>query len=184
VARNGPPGDFHNEPTRHANYGMGGEAPVEEPQSAAPVPDAPGPLGDDDFVDSLGREAEPTPWYRRPVLLAAWLLLVLVLIGLIVFGIVELLHGNEGTTPTPTTSTTTPTTTESTTTTPPTTTSATTTPSTPPPASTAEPPPQQQQPGQQPTRQQPTHRHHLPELPPVISIPGVPTPITVPPGLR
>jgi len=175
VARNGPRDDFHNQPTQHADYGMGGNPP-----SGGPPPNASAPPGqfEQPLLDSLDQETEPTPWYHRPAMLIGWVLLVLVLLALIAFGIVELIHGDQGTSYTPSTSTTTPTTT----TTPPTTT-ATTTPST---SNAAQPPPQQptrQPTQQQPTQQQPTHRHHLPGLPSVITIPEVPTVITLPPGL-
>lgn len=130
--------------------------------------------------DPFDDEPQPTPWYRRPVLLIAWLVVVLVLIGLIVFGLTELLRGQPATGHTPSTTTSTSTsTTESTT---PTTTATTTEPTT---SDTGQPSPQR--PSQQPTNQstqQPSHRHHLPPLPPVITIPQVPTVITVPPGLR
>jgi len=131
-------------------------------------------------LDPLDQETEPTAWYRKPVLLIGWALFVLILIALIVYGLMELIQGDQGTSRIPTTSTTPPTTT----TTPPTTTATTT----PPTSSAVEPPAQQptrQPTQQQPTQQQPTHRpHHLPPLPPVITIPEVPTTITVPPGLR
>lgn len=164
VARKGPPDDFHEQSTRHADYGMG-DQPTSGDASANP-PEA---------FD----ESEPTPWYRKPPLLIAWLVFVAILIGLIVYGITELLQGEQGTSPTPST-TRTGTTTSATTTT---TTTTTTTPTT---SSAVEPPAQQptQQPTGQPTQQQPTHRHHLPQVPSVITIPGVPTVITVPPGLR
>lgn len=130
-------------------------------------------------VDPFDQEAEPRPWYRKPKMLIAWLVSVLILIGLIVFGIVELIGGDQsaGHVPTSTSSTTT------TTTTAPTTTTTTPTPS----SSAEEQPPAQQPTQQQPTgqqTQQPTHHHHLPQLPSTITIPGVPTVITVPPGLR
>ncbi len=110
-------------------------------------------------------EAEPKPWYRNPVTLTGWALLVMILIALIVYGIIELISDRQGT---GNPSTTTPSTTTSTTTT---TTVA--------PATT----PRVQPPPQQPTHP-PTHRFpHLPPLPSVITIPGVPTTITLPPHL-
>jgi hypothetical protein len=167
VARYGAPDDSTDQPPPHVDEGMGGEPPSEPP----------GP------VDPFDQESGPREWYRNPVVLIGWALLVLILIALIVYGIVELIHGDQGTSRIPSTSTssTTPTTTSATTTTPPSTTS---TPA-PPPTSSAVAPPAQQ-PSQQPTReptQQPTHRHHLPPLPSVITIPEVPTVITLPPGL-
>jgi hypothetical protein len=178
VARNGPPDDFHNQRTQYANYGMGGQPPPGEfPPTVPPetLPDQQEP------VDPFDQETEPTPWYRTPLGLIGWIIAVLILIGLIVFGLTELI-GGQGTSYTPSTSRT-PTTT--TTTTPPAT-STTAGPTTAPPTSSAvEPPAQQptQQPTHQPTQQEPTHRHHLPPLPSVITIPEVPTVITLPPGL-
>ena len=175
VERKGPPDDFHEQATHHADYGMAdpptsGEVPLYPP-------DAPGQA---DAFDDL--ESEPTPWYRKPPLLIAWLVFVVILLGLIAYGITELLKGGQGTSPTPSTSSTSSTTTTTTTTT----TTPTTTTTTPTTSSAVEAPAQQptQQPTRQPTQQAPTHRHHLPELPSVITIPGVPTVITVPPGLR
>jgi hypothetical protein len=134
-----------------------------------------------DFLDSFDEEAEPTPWYRKPLWLIGWALLVIILIALIVYGICELIRGGGGTGNTPATTTVT-TSTTTTTTTPPS--SATTTTAPPPPPQTSSP--AQPEPTQQPTHQpaqQPTHRHHLPQLPSVITIPGIPTPITLPPDL-
>jgi hypothetical protein len=180
VARYGPPDDFHNQPTRHADFGMGEPPPAGEAATAqahGQIP--PEQHAPDESVDPFDQETEPTAWYRRPVVLLAWALFVLILIALIVFGVTQLLGGGQGTSPIPSTSTTPPTSTTTTTTEP----SATTT--TPPTSSAVEPPAQQptQQPTQQPPQQEPSHRHHLPPLPPVITIPGGPT-MTVPPALR
>ena len=170
MARKGPGDDFHNQPTQHADYGKGGQ-----PQPGGPPPDPTDRFQQPESGDYFDQDAEPTPWYRRPVLLIGWIVFVLILIALIIYGIIELIHGDQGTSRTPSTTSTTSTTT---TTTPPTTTTTSTTPPT---SSAVEPLPQQ--PTHRPT-QQPTHRHHLPELPSVITIPGIPTVITVPPGLR
>lgn len=198
VAPNGPRDDFYNQPTRHADYGMSGHPPPGDAPPTAPPLDRNAQTTKRASVDKAGleqpgaeqpppgdpfdQESEPTPWYRKPVLLAAWLVFVLILIGLIIYGLMELLGGNQGGTRIPTTSTT------STTTTPTTTPTTAITTTTPPSSSAVESPPVQQQPTQQPTRQPsqqaPTHRHHLPQLPSVITIPEVPTVITVPPGLR
>ena len=184
MARYGPPEDFHNQPTRHANFGMVEQPPAGEP---APTDQHPGETPPEQFepdesVDPFDQETEPTAWYRKPAVLIGWALLVLILIALIVYGLTELLGGQQGTSHVPSTSTTPPTS-ATTTTTPPTATSTTT----PPTSSAVEPPaqqPTQQQPTQQqPTQQEPSHRHHLPQLPPVITIPGGPT-MTVPPPLR
>lgn len=175
VAPNGPRDDFHNQPTQHDDLGVSEQPPTGEIPPAGP-PEGFGQPGDGDPFD---QEAQPRPWYRKPAMLIAWLVSVVVLIALIVFGIIELIAGQQtvGHVPKTTTSTT-PTTT---TTTPTTTTTTTTTP-----GSSAEQPPAQQ-PTQQPTggqTQQPSHHHRLPQLPSVITIPGVPTVVTVPPGLR
>ncbi len=171
MARNGPRDDFHEQATLHADYG------VADPPTSGQAPlNPPGGFEQPEAFDAL--ETEPTPWYRKPPLLIAWLVFVAILIGLIVYGVTELLHGEQGSNPTPSTSRTSTTTT--TTTTP---TTTTTTPTT---SSAGEAPAQQptQRPTRQPSQQQPTHRHHLPQIPSVITIPGIPTAITVPPGLR
>jgi hypothetical protein len=176
VARNGPPDDFHNLPTRHADFSKIEQPPPGEP---APTDQAPTQARSEQYEpggDPFDQETEPTAWYRKPVVLIGWALLVLILIALIVYGLTELLGGQQGTSRVPSTSTTPPTTT-TTTTEPPTTTT------TEPPTSSAVQPPAQQPTEQQPTQQQPSHRHHLPPLPPVITIPGGPT-MTVPPALR
>ncbi|MGD1172178.1 hypothetical protein ACKUVQ_03895 [Mycobacterium seoulense] len=171
MERTGPPDDFHEQATHHADYGM-----ADQPTSGEPPPYPPEGFEQPEAFDAL--ESEPTPWYRKPPLLIAWLVFVAILIALIAYGITELLHGGGGAGPTPSTSSTSTTTT--TTTTAPTT---TTTPTT---SSSVEAPAQQptQQPTRQPGQQEPSHRHHLPPVPSVITIPGVPTVITVPPGLR
>jgi hypothetical protein len=181
VAPNGPRDDFHNQRTQHAEFGMSENPPT----NRLPTPGPPDESEQPENVDPFDQETEPTPWYRKPALLIAWLACVVILIGLIVFGIIELVHGEPSTgrvpkTTTSTTPTTTTSTTSTTTTIPPTTTTTT-------PSSSTEVAPPAQQPTQQPTQQQtqqPTHHHHLPPLPPVITIPQVPTVITVPPGLR
>lgn len=169
MARYGPPDDFNNQPTQHGDYGV--PAPPTPPEQFEPP----------ESLDPFDEEAEPTPWFRRPVLLGGWALLVVILIGLIVYGIIELIHGDQGTGNIPSSTSAIPSAT-TTTTTPPTT-ATTTTPATGPTTSSAvEQPPQQ--PTHQPTQQPPTHRHHLPPLPSVITIPEVPTVITLPPGLH
>ncbi|GAA4538622.1 hypothetical protein [Mycobacterium paraffinicum] len=171
MARNGPPEDFHEQATRHADYGV-----AEQPTTGEPPANPPAGFEQPEAFDDL--EAGPTPWYRKPPLLIAWLAFVAILIALIVYGITELLQGGQGTSPSPSTSRT-----STTTTTPTTAPTTTTTPTT---SSAVEAPAQQptQQPTRQPSQQEPTHKHHLPQVPSVITIPGVPTAITVPPGLR
>jgi hypothetical protein len=178
VAPYGPPSDFHNQPTRQADYGAGGDPPVDE------APPAPIPPDQSETPEPLEEETEPAAWYRKPVPLILWALLVLVLIGLIVYGLGELIEGGEGTAPAPSTTTTTTTAPSSSTTTTPTTTppASSATPTTAPTSTAIEPPPVQQQPTQEP-KQEPTQKHHphLPPLPPVITIPGGPT-VTLPFG--
>ena len=161
MAGNGPSDDFNNQQTTKAAYGMD-EAQSDAPpdQSETPEPEHKG--------------FQPAPWYRSPPLLIAWLLLVLILIALIVYGIGELMGGNEGTSPVPS-STTTTTTAPTSTTTPTTSTSeppASTTTETTPPTNSEVPPPTQQQPTYQPTNPPTTKHHpHLPTLPPGIRLP-------------
>jgi hypothetical protein len=181
VASTGPRDDFHNQPTQHGEFGASEQPPTGEIPPAGPPPNP--PEGSEQFgdVDPFDQDAEPTPWYRKPKMLIAWLISVVILIALIVFGIIELIHGQQTAPHVP--KTTTPTSTATTSTTTPTTTTTTTSS----PSSSAEQPPAQQPTQQQPTggqTQQPTHHHHVPQLPSVITIPGRPNPITVPPGLR
>lgn len=175
MAPNGPRDEFHNQRTQHAEFGMRENPPTNKLPAQVP-PDG---FEQPENVDPFDQDTEPTPWYRKPPLLIAWLASVVILIGLIVFGITELLRGEPSTTHVPNT------TTSTTSTTTPTSTTPTTTTTTPSGSSPEEPAPQQptQGPTQQQT-QQPSHRHHLPQLPSVITIPGVPNPVTVPPGLR
>ncbi len=182
----GRPDDFNDQPTHYANYGRGGTPPPAAKSAPPPnvdpeptPPPAPEQFEAPEFLDPLDEEAEFTAWYRKPVVLIGWSLFVAILIGLIVYGIIELIHGRKGTSNNPSTSTTIPST-IATTTTPPTTATTTTAP----PTSSAVQAPAHQPTQQQPAQQQPTHRHHLPQLPSVITIPEVPTVITVPPELR
>ena len=161
----GPPDDFDNQPTRHRDVGMG-----DPPLSGEPPPPAPEQFEPPESLDPFDEETEPTEWYRRPVVLIGWGLIVLILIALIVYGIIELI-GDQGTgtapssttTPSTTTSTATPPTTTTTTTTPPSTTTTTTAP----PTSSPVQPPAHQPP------QEPTHRHHWPSWLPT-TIPALP----------
>ncbi|CAM3248636.1 hypothetical protein MYCO108962_09460 [Mycobacterium colombiense] len=180
MASNGPRDDFHNQPTQGGDFGASEQPPTGAVPPAGHPPNP--PEGSEQFsdVDPFDQEAEPTPWYRRPKMLIAWLVSVVILIALIVFGIIELIHGQQTVGHIPKT---TPSSTTTTTTTTPTTTTTTTSS----PSSSAVQPPAQQPTQQQPTggqTQQPSHHHHIPQLPSVITIPGVPNPVTVPPGLR
>lgn len=166
-----PPDDFNNEPTRYRDIGRGNQPPPLDQPGPPPAPDELGPQPPDPF----DAETEPTAWYRRPVVLLGWGLMVLILIGLIIFGIIELV-ADQGETSTPKTTTTTPQPTTSTTsmttatTTPPTTsttaTTATTTTAAPTTSSVVQPPAQQ-------PPQQPTHRHHWPSWLPT-TLPALP----------
>ncbi len=192
MASNGPPDNFHEQQTQYASYGLGGQPPSGGPLPAGQPPAAAGPgqPAPPYSPEPFDQETEPKPWYRRPAGIIAWVVAVLILIGLIAYGITQLIQGGQGTSPSsPSTSTSTTPTTTPTTTTPPS--SETTSSSETPTSSAVEPPAQQptQQPTQLPTRQPtqppPTRRHHLPfGIPSVITIPGIPTPITLPPGLR
>jgi cytoskeletal protein RodZ len=161
VAR--PPEDFNNQPTRYRDVNPGDRAAPGEPPPPAPEQFEP-PL------DPLDEETEPTAWYRRPVVLIGWGLMVLILIALIVYGIIQLVEdqGSGGTPSTTTTPSLTPTTTTTTTTTPPPSSTTTTTTTAPPTSSAAVQPPATHQP-----TQEPTHRHHWPSWLPT-TIPALP----------
>ncbi|MEB4208433.1 hypothetical protein [Mycobacterium sp. 94-17] len=179
MASNGPRDDFHNRPTQHGDFGVREQPPTGEIPSTGPPPHPPQGFAEPGVVDPFDQETEPTPWYRKPAMLIAWLASVVILIALIVYGIIELIHGQQTVSHVPKTTTTT--------TAPTTSTTTSTTPTTTSPSSSAEQPPAQQPTQQEPTggqTQQPSHHHHLPQLPSVITIPGVPSPVTVPPGLR
>jgi hypothetical protein len=187
----GPPDDFNRLPTQQAGSGTG-EYPLGPPPQAPQAPqesqeshesqawrDLPTTFVPFQSDDSDDPETEPTPWYRKPVNLIIWAVAVLILIGLIIYGIVELIGGDQGTGNTPSsTTTTTPTTTAPSTTATSSSPPATTTP---PPTSTPveSPPPQ---PTHQPTQPPSSTHHHLPPLPSVITIPGGPV-VTLPPDL-
>jgi hypothetical protein len=191
VASNGPLDNFHDQQTQYANYGVGGQPPTGGPPPAGlpPAPAEPGQPAPPYSPEPFDQETEPKPWYRKPAGIIAWVVAVLILLGLIAYGITQLIQGGQGGSPSPSTSTSTTPTTTTPTTTPPS--SETTSPSeTTPTTSAAEPPAQQptQQPTHQPTQPPPSsRRRHLPQLPfsipSVITIPGMPSPITLPPGL-
>ncbi|MEK0790900.1 oligopeptide transporter substrate-binding protein [Mycobacterium ulcerans] len=117
MARHDPPDYGAGDPTAYGNYGYG------------------------DQRGGYGQQPppEPTPGWRKPLALAGWGVLIAVLIGLIIFGIIQLAHGRPTpasvtktvtatmTTTTPTTTTAPTKTTTTTTTTAPTTTTTTTT---------------------------------------------------------
>ena len=123
----------------------------------------------DNAADSAESDSAPDPWYRNRVLLALWALAVALVLTLIIYGLVELSRGGEGSVP----ATTTPSTshTRSSTTSP--TTTTTTTPS----SSSEAPPPEtpEQTPEEAPPQntytpaptEPPRHHHHfhLPHLP-------------------
>lgn len=171
-------GSPHSGP--ESQYPPGDPSLMYQPTVEGAPPDQFAPLDSDD------PDADPRPWYRRPVMLILWAVLVLILLGLIAYGVSQLFGSGKSPAPAPSTSSTTSTTTtttESSSTTATTTESTSTEPSN---SSTAAPAPPnnppRSQPPQQPT-QQPTHRGpHLPQLPPLpstITVPGGPT-ITVP----
>jgi len=133
--------------------------------------------------------ATPTPWFRRRSVLTAWFGLIAVMLGLVIWGIVQLTSrgpGGGSTAPETSSSSTTSTTTSSSTTTTTTTesSSSTSAPAAPP----RQAPPQQAPPQQPPAPGDSHHRRpHLPPLPSVITIPPIPkvpelpTVITIPP---
>jgi cytoskeletal protein RodZ len=134
------------------------------------------PDGSAEGADYPVPDGAPEPWYRNRVLLALWALMVALLLGLLIYGIVELSRGGGGAGgPATTTSSTTPT--ESSTT------STTTTPSTstetPPPTETPEqaPPPANGSPA---PAEPPQHHHRLPHIPSTVTLPH--TVITLPHG--
>ena len=144
----------------------------DRPPPGKPPPPAPDRFEAEESLNPLDdEETEPTAWYRRPVVLIGWGLMVAILIALIVYGIIELI-GDQGTGRTPSTTTTpshsTPMTTTTTTTTTPPSTTTTTTATTAPPTSSAVQPP-----AHEPTQQQPTHRHRWPSWLPT-TIPALP----------
>ncbi len=168
-----PPGGTppHNRPT--VEHGHPGQPMQYQPTLEGP-PEQYEPLGAEDS------DADARPWYRNPLTLIGWAILVLILLVLIAYGVTQLLSGgtsnapSPGTTSTPTTPTTTAMTTTTTTTPEPTTTTTTeptTTPTAAPPAN----PPRNQPPG----TQQPPRRPRFPDLPSTITIPGGPI-ITLP----
>lgn len=99
MARHDPPDYGAGDPTAYGNYGYG------------------------DQRGGYGQQPppEPTPGWRKPLALAGWGVLIAVLIGLIIFGIIQLAHGR------PTPASVTKTVTATMTTTAPTTTTTTTT---------------------------------------------------------
>lgn len=169
-----PPDDFNNEPTRYRDIGRGNQPPAPDQPGPPPAPDEP----EQQPLDPFDEEAEPAAWYRRPVVLIGWGLMVLILVALIIFGIVELV-ADQGETSTPKTTTTTPQPTTSTTSTTSTTTGSTTTGPTTATTTSGAPSPTEpatssvvQPPAHSPT-QQPTHRHHWPSWLPT-TIPALP----------
>ncbi|MEK0955682.1 oligopeptide transporter substrate-binding protein [Mycobacterium ulcerans] len=71
MARHDPPDYGAGDPTAYGNYGYG------------------------DQRGGYGQQPppEPTPGWRKPLALAGWGVLIAVLIGLIIFGIIQLAHG-------------------------------------------------------------------------------------------
>lgn len=201
----GNPGD---DPTQSIRYRQGGPpqpgpppAPV-GPPGQAPIPGSPGfqpgnaptqyaaypsfeqqPPAGPDAAGFAG--TPPTPWFRRKSVLIAWVGLIAVMLALVIWGIVQLTSRGPGggSTAPETSSSSTSSTSASTTSTTSSSTSATS--STTPSAA----PPQQAPPKQPPAQQapEPSHRHRLPSLPSVITIPPIPrvpelpTVITIPP---
>ena len=101
MASNGPPDNFHNQQTQYANYGLGGQPPSGEPPPAFQPPAATeaDQQAFPDSQDPFDQQTEPKPWYRKPAGIIAWIIAVLILLALIVYGITELIQGGQGTTP-------------------------------------------------------------------------------------
>jgi hypothetical protein len=151
-----------------------------------------------DFIPYVGDEhgsapvqpEDPIPGWRKPVALAGWGLLIVVLIALIVWGIIQLVHGappKEPSTTTPTATTTAVTSRPSSAATVPPAAPQSSEPTTTPEAPTAstEDTPTSAAPTTTPTTSS-GNAYPLPQLPSVItlpSLPGLPTEITLPPGL-
>ncbi|MEE3064242.1 MAG: oligopeptide transporter substrate-binding protein [Actinomycetota bacterium] len=164
MARHAPADYFvDDEPTVYIHYGEDG--------STEPDPD------------------DPIPGWRKPIALAGWGVLIAVLIALIVWGIIQLIHGappqEPVTNPTPATATTTVPRPSSTASVAPPQSSAppVTTPTDAPTASTEDTLPSTAT----TTATTPSGQTYpLPQLPSVITLPalpGLPTEITLPPGL-
>jgi hypothetical protein len=144
--------------------------------------------GDDEHGGAEPEPDDPIPGWRKPIALSGWGILIAVLIALIIWGIIQLVHGappQEPLTPTPATTTTRPS--SAATTTPPASQSSaqtTTTPTTDAPTASSEDTPTSTATTTPTTRS--SQAYPLPQLPSVITLPalpGLPTEITLPPGL-
>lgn len=187
----GPPDDYQpgNAPTQYAEYADYAAAPPSAPNPAMPE-------------NMTFNPPPPTPFYRKTPVLVAWVLLIVAMVAVIIWGIIQLASRGSGDDSTSgsssetssssssatTTSSTSATTSETSTT--PSSTESSTAPQSEPPNSA---PPRPQAPQQAPTpnapQTEPEHKHHLPPLPSTITIPPVPrvpelpTVITLPPHL-
>ncbi len=155
----GVPDDPSERPTQMAEYGVDGslQQVFDDERDRA-----------DAAADSADPDLAPNPWYRNRVLLAFWALALALLLTLIIYGLIELSRGGEGSGPV--------TTRPSTSHTRSSTTSPTTTTTTPSPSGSETPPPEtpEQTPEQAPPQntysppsEPPQHHHHfhLPHLP-------------------
>jgi hypothetical protein len=146
--------------------------------------------GDDEHGGAEPEPDDPIPGWRKPIALSGWGILIAVLIALIIWGIIQLVHGappQEPITPTPATTTATTRPSSAATTTPPAPQSSaqtTTTPTTDAPTASSEDTPTSTATTTPTTRS--SEAYPLPQLPSVITLPalpGLPTEITLPPGL-
>ncbi|BBX24313.1 hypothetical protein MTER_37240 [Mycolicibacter terrae] len=180
----GPPGPGYNpgDPGYHPGNAPTQYNPVHNPFEQQ-IP------GEADTTDFAG--VPPTPWFRRRSVLTAWFGLIAVMLGLVIWGIVQLTSrgpGGGSTAPQTSSSSSTSTTTSSSATTSSSTSESPSSTSAPPAAPPGQAPPQQPAPRQPPVPSE-SHRHlpRLPSLPSVITIPPIPkvpelpTVITIPP---
>ena len=75
----GPPHDFHNQQTRDGNYG--GPPPGGSPATDPTHPEI--PPAQQQPLDPLDQETEPTPWYRKPAGIIGWIIAVAILLGIL-----------------------------------------------------------------------------------------------------
>lgn len=130
----------------------------------------------DRAAEDAAPDSTPKPWYRNPVLLALWALMVALLLTLVIYGIVELSRGGGETSGPAKTTTSSITPTRSSTTSP--TTTPSTTDEAPPPESPEQTPEEAPPANNAPAPAEAPHHHH--HLPHTITLPH--TVVTLPHG--